>query len=250
MYKYLRAFLSQDQITQVASTVKKGHLIGAKAFDPEIASLQVTLHHNYYQDLQDRMPRLRGGNVQVFNIFADNANARTIKTWYEAAVHDHPDLSAKLTDKGPTYHFGITSNGTIATEDGVIEVDNSLYVGVLTPLRNNQTDPANPADTGSIIARNTQHELPAADMPAASQQSTYKLGNVTWALWKGNSSDPLSTLGPIQAPPKLLKFKTAPPTPAKLHDPAELRTLLRDGPEPAGAGKITMTIPQWLNAKN
>lgn len=250
MYNYLRGFLTQDQITQVASTVKKGHLIGATELAADNASLQVTLHHNYYKDLQDRMPRLRGGDVQVFNIFADSSNANVIKTWFDAAVVANPTLSGKLTDSGPTYHFGITSNGTISTESGVIEVDNSLYVGVLTPLRNNQKDVTNATYTGSIIARNTQHELLAGDMPIASQQSTYSALGQTWAVWKGNSSDSLSTLGPTQATPVFLSYKNAPPAIKVLHQPGELRTVLRDGTEPAGAGKITMTVAQWLNSNN
>ncbi|MFA9439916.1 hypothetical protein ACDA63_09790 [Uliginosibacterium sp. sgz301328] len=250
MYKKLRDNgLTQDQITQVTRTVKKGHLIGATAKDTKNNSLQLTLHHNYYQDLQDRMPRLRGGDVQVFNIFADSSNARVIKSWLDPIIAGSAALTKDFTGTG-SYHFGITSNGTISTESGVIEVDNSLYVGVLTPLRNNQTNPSDATYTGSIIARNTQHELLAADMPDASQQSTYAAQGQTWAVWKGDSADSTSTLGPVQAPPIYLSYKNAPPNPIAMHQPTELRAVLHTGSEPAGAGKITLTTAQWLNSEN
>lgn len=250
MYNKLRTGgLTQDQITQVASTIKKGHLIGATEKNPENASLQVTLHHNYYKDLQDRMPRLRNGDVQVFNLFADSSNARVIKSWLDPIMQGNSSLVASFSGSG-AYHFGITSNGTISTEDGVIEVANSLYVGVLTPLRNNQADINDATYTGSVVAVNTQHELLATDMPVASQQSTYSaLGNL-WAVWKGDSNDSKSTLGPIQATRKYLNFKTAPPAVKALHQPTQLRAVLLDGTEPAGAGKITLTVPQWLNSLN
>lgn len=250
MYNKLRTGgLTQDQITQVASTVKKGHLIGATEKNPENASLQVSLHHNYYKDLQDRMPRLRNGDVQVFNLFADSSNARAIKAWLDPIMQGNSSLVTSFSGSG-AYHFGITSNGTISTEDGVIEVANSLYVGVITPLRNNQADVSDATYTGSVIAVNTQHELLATEMPVASQQSTYSaLGNL-WAVWKGDSSDSKSTLGPIQAARKYLNFKNAPPAVKALHPPEQLRTVLVDGTEPAGAGKINLTVPQWLNPLN
>jgi pectate lyase len=250
MYNKLRTGgLTQDQITQVASTIKKGHLIGATVKNADNPSLQVTLHHNYYKDLQDRMPRLRGGDVQVFNLFADSSNARVIKSWLDPIIQGSSSLAKDFSGSG-AYHFGINSNGTISTEDGVIEVANSLYVGVLTPLRNNQADVNDPTFTGSVVAVNTQHELLATDMPAASQQSTYSaLGNL-WAVWKGDSNDSKSTLGPVQATPKYLSFKNAPPAAKALHQPTQLRTVLVDGAEPAGAGKINLTVAQWLNPLN
>jgi pectate lyase len=250
MYKKLRdGGLTQDQITQVANTVKKGHLIGATAKNSENNSLQVTLHHNYYQDLQDRMPRLRGGDVQAFNILADSSNARAIKAWLDPILLGNTNLAKDFTGTG-SYKFGITSNGTISTEDGVIEVANSLYAGVLTPLRNNQTDVNDPTFTGSVVAANTQHELLASEMPIASQQSTFNaLGNL-WAVWKGDSNFANSTLGPVQAPAKYLSFKAAPPSAKALHAPTALRSVLVSGAEPAGAGKISLTVPQWLNSLN
>jgi len=250
MYKKLRdGGLTQDQITQVTNTIKKGHLIGATAKNSDNASLQVTLHHNYYQDLQDRMPRLRGGDVQAFNILADSANARAIKAWLDPILLGSTNLAKDFTGTG-SYKFGITSNGTISTEDGVIEVANSLYAGVLTPLRNNQTDVNDASFTGSVVAANTQHELLASEMPIASQQSTFNaLGNL-WAVWKGDSNFANSTLGPVQAPAKYLSFKAAPPSAKALHAPTALRSVLVTGAEPAGAGKVTLTVPQWLNSLN
>lgn len=250
MYGKLRdGGLSQDQISQVASTIKKGHLIGSTAKDSKNTSLQVTLHHNYYQDLQDRMPRLRGGDVQVFNLLADSSNARTVKAWLDPIMTGNSNLVKDFSGTG-SYHFGITSNGTISTEDGVIEVANSLYSGVLTPLRNNQTDVNDASFTGSVVAANTQHELLASDMPVASQQSTYSaLGNL-WAVWKGDSNFATSTLGPVQAMPKYLPFKASPPKVKALHPTSALREVLVTGAQPAGAGKISLTVPQWLNSLN
>ena len=251
MYNYLRQFMSQTQIMEVASYQKKGHLIGANDLK-EPTGYAVTLHHNYYKGLMDRMPRLRTGDVQVFNIYADASAARVTKKWFDALVETNKSgLAAKLVDSGPTYHFGITSNGSISTEGGTIEVTNSVYKGVLTPLRNNQSDVTNSAYTGAIRAYGTRHELLSGDDAAymASPQSTYVDSNsVTWMVWQGNSDDSGSSLGPTQATPITFAWHNGtPPTPATLHTATEVPALVTSY---AGASKLSLTAAQWMNANN
>ncbi len=77
MYNYLRSSaigLSKADIIAIAAGQKKGHLVGATEFASDNADLEVTLHHNYYKDMQDRMPRLRGGNAHIYNVVMDNAS--------------------------------------------------------------------------------------------------------------------------------------------------------------------------------
>lgn len=250
MYNYLRQFMSQAQIMEVASYQKKGHLIGANDLK-EPNGYAVTLHHNLYKGLMDRMPRLRSGDVQVFNIYADASGARATKKWFDALVSANPALTAKLTDSGPTYHFGITSNGSISTEGGMVEVSNSYYKGVLTPLRNNQTDASNSAYTGGIRAYASRHELLASDDAAymPNPQSTYADSNGrTWMVWQGNSEDSGSSLGPTQATQISFAWHNGtPPTPKKLHAASEVPALLASY---AGAGRLSLTPAQWMNANN
>ncbi len=250
MYNFLRNYFSKDEIIQVSTTVKKGHLIGALDLK-EPSGYMVTLHHNYYKDLQDRMPRLRTGDVQVFNLFADSSTARITKEMVTKKLADNPALATAIN--AGTYHFGITSNGTISTEGGTIEVTNSLYVGVLTPLRNNQTDVTNPLYTGAIRAFGIQHELLSTDtsyMPVPNGSGYSALG-YSWIVWSGDSASPNSSLGPREATPIVFSWHNGtPPTPKTLHSAAQLKTLLQTGSEPAGAGKLNMTTAQWLNANN
>jgi len=253
MYKFLRNYLTEAQIIQIASTQKKGHLIGATTLG-EKTGYTVTLHHDLYQDLQDRMPRLRSGDVQVFNLYADASNARVIKQWYDAIVAANATLKAKVNpDTGDaTYHFGITSNGSISTEGGMVQVTNSFYKGVQTPLRNNQqcTDNTCSSYTGGIVATGTRHELLSSSDSAymASPQGTYTDTLGTWMYWAGASSDTGSSLGPIQATPITFAWHNGtPPTPLNLHAATDLPTLLTNY---AGAGTVSLTAAQWMNANN
>lgn len=249
MYNFLRGFYSQEEIVAITLPQKKGHLIGSNNLEG-LTSYTVTLHHNHYKDLQDRMPRLRGGDVHGYNLYIDSSNARIVKELRDNVAAANPALASALAS---TYQFNVTSNASISTEGGAVQIESSVYFGVLTPLRNNQTDITNPAYTGAIRAFDIQHILLASDtqyMPVSSQQSTFVDRGFTWATWHGDSSAPDSTLGPTQAPQIPFAFRNGPITYAYTLDPISSLGALLSGPQGAGAGKLGLTTAQWLNVAN
>ncbi len=249
MYNLLRTYFSQEQVVAIALPQKKGHLIGSTDLEG-ITSYTVTLHHNLYKDLQDRMPRLRGGDVHGYNLFVDSSNARIVKDMRDGIVAANPPLATALSSQ---YSFSVTSQGSISTEGGAVQIESSVFWGVLTPFRNNQTDVNNPAYTGAIQGSDILHILFASDtsfMPAASQQMTFSDRGFVWASWQGNSDDPLSSLGPRQAPQIPFAWHNGGLTYLYSMDPVETLGPLLSGPQGAGAGKIGLTTGQWLNVTN
>jgi len=251
MYNVLRGLFTPQQIVDIALPQKKGHLIGSNNLEG-LTTYTVTLHHNLYKDLQDRMPRLRGGDVHAYNLYVDSSNARIVKAMRDGIVAANPTLAAPLSS---TYSFGITSQASISTEGGAVEVRDSVFFGVLTPFRNNQTDVNNPVYTGAIRGLNIQHILLATDtafMPV--QQSTFSERGFEWATWTGNSDATGSSLGPTQAPQIAFDWENdwhngTPTYPMTINTLAELPGLLT-GAQGAGAGKIGMTTQQWLQVAN
>ncbi len=250
MYNVLRnGGFSAQQVIDVALPQKKGHLIGSNNLEG-LTSYTITLHHNYYRDLQDRMPRLRGGDVHGYNLYVDSSNARIVKAMRDALVAGNPALASQLAS---TYSFGITSNGSISTEGGAVQIDSSIFFGVLTPFRNNQTDVTNPVYTGAIRGFDIQHILLASDtqfMPEASQEVTFTDRGFLWASWQGDSTDANSSLGPTQAPQIEFNWHNGTPVYPITLDPIATLPALLTGPQGAGAGKIGMTTAQWLNVAN
>ncbi|MCR8635712.1 fibronectin type III domain-containing protein [Paenibacillus radicis (ex Xue et al. 2023)] len=223
MYKFLRdQGLSVEDIIAVAAGQKKQHLVGATEFDSKNPNLQVTLHHNYYKDMQDRMPRLRGGNVHAYNIVMDSAN-----NW-AAKKRINSTQEAAISAKG--YHFGVTSNGAISTEGGAVLVENSEIVDVFYPMRNNQVDAAKSQYTGKILAKDT----------------IYSLDGVTF---RGNSDTLNSPMTPVPATPLEFSWSgmTDLPYTYTLDDPSTVKSRLtaEDG---AGAGKLAWPKANWLLA--
>lgn len=216
MYKFLRDNkLSQETIMAVAAPQKKTHLIGATEMASDNKDLEVTLHHNYYLDSQDRLPRLRAGNAHAYNIVMDSRGA------YEASKLIPSSVATAIKSKG--YSFQITSNGAISTEGGAVLVENSVILGIKYPLRNNQKSASNTAYTGKIKAVDT----------------IYEYGNTTY---RGNSTDKNSPLSP--EPANSLTFSwngfSKLPYSYQLDDPSTLQASLQ---KMTGSGVISIN---WL----
>lgn len=223
MYNYLRSSavgLSKADIIAISSPQKKGHLVGSTSFDSANANLSMTLHHNLYKDIQDRMPRLRGGNAHAYNIVMDATGARAAKSKITSA------MAAAISSKG--YHFDIISNGAISTESGAVLVEKSVIQDVQFPVRNNQTDPADATYTGKIRVTDTMYSLDGSSFRGSSDTSGSPLSPVPAAVksfsWNGFSSLPYS-------------YTT--------DDPATLSARLT-GSSGAGAGKLTWSKDNWL----
>ena len=118
--------------------------------DTNNATLTMTFHHLWLINVWDRcVPRLRAGNVHDYDIYAD-ANvllaAKNLRNARAAAMS-----TANQNTLNNTYSIDPPMNGAISTEGGAILLEKSVYLETLTPLRNNQTDPSNPAYTGKIL---------------------------------------------------------------------------------------------------
>src|SRR5215510_11585123 len=230
MYDFLRSNgFSAEDIIAISRSQKKGHLVGANELDPANANHQLTLHHNYYLNMQDRLPRLRAGNAHAYDIYVNNAEAFAAKGARDAIVAAMtPSNAAKLNGSNATYSFDVVLNGAISTEGGAVLLEKSQLIGVIFPLRNNQKDASLTQYTGKILALDT----------------LYQLGGL---VFRGDSNTPDSPLAPVPAPELAFSwngFATLPYV-YTTHDPTQLPLLLT-GAEGAGAGRLIWTKENWL----
>jgi pectate lyase len=230
MYDFLRSNgFSVEDIIAISRSQKKGSLVGANELDPANANHQVTLHHNYYLNMQDRLPRLRAGNAHAYDIYVNNAEAFAAKGMRDATVAAMtPSNAAKLNGSNATYSFDVVLNGAISTEGGAVLLEKSQLIGVVFPLRNNQKDASLTQYTGKILALDT----------------LYQLGGL---VFRGDSNTPDSPLAPVPAPELAFSwngFATLPYV-YTTHDPTQLPLLLT-GAEGAGAGRLIWAKENWL----
>ncbi|MFK4343553.1 MULTISPECIES: family 16 glycoside hydrolase [unclassified Paenibacillus] len=223
MYAYLRSSavgLSKEDIIDIAAGQKKAHLIGATEMAADNADLAVTLHHNYYKDIQDRMPRLRAGNAHAYNIVMDDAGLARAKNRITS------DMAKAIAAKG--YHFDVVGNGAISTENGAVLLEKSYLIDVFSPVRNNQKDPKKDDYTGKIKAEDV-------------------IFSDNGKVFRGGSEDANSPLAPYPVKGKNFSWNgfTTLPYSYTAEDPENLVAQLqaKDG---AGAGKLNWSSENWL----
>ncbi|MGC4072015.1 MAG: immunoglobulin domain-containing protein [Nibricoccus sp.] len=231
MYNFLRTNgFSIDDIATIIQGHDKTHLIGANEKDAENNNHTVTFHHQWHLNPWDRLPRLRGGNVHNYNLFVDARAGRAAKMIRDARANA---LTTALRNTlNNTYNFNPFLNGSISTEGAAILVEKSVYLDVITPLRNNQTNVNDASYTGKILALDTICQM------------TSNAGVTTTV--RGNSTDAGNPMGPFQA--AIIPFSWnlsggVLPYSAPMDDPAGLENIVTAG---AGAGKLSWPKENWL----
>jgi pectate lyase len=229
MYNFLRnnGFSTTD-IVSVIQGHDKTHLIGATSLDSQNANFTVTLHHEWFINPWDRLPRLRAGNVHDYNLYVDDTAGLAAKRLRDARAAAMSTANRNTLNN--TYSFNPFLNGSISTENGAMLVEKSVYIDCLTPLRNNQTDPSNPTYTGKVKALDTIYQMDST-------------------IIRGNSTDPGNPLGPFQAP--VIPFSwnlpgNQLPYSYTMDDPAQLQSIITSPTAGAGAGVVTWAKTNWL----
>lgn len=229
MYNFLRTNgFSVEDIIAVSRSQKKGHLIGANEFDTANLNHRVTLHHNYYLNMQDRLPRLRGGNAHAYNVYVNNTQALAAKDLRNARVAVMSSTNAARLTGSSGYSFDVTLNGAISTESGAVLLEKSQIVDVLSPMRNNQVSASQPEYTGKILALDTLYQRRGI-------------------VFRGDSTTPGSPLAPVPAPELAFSWNgfAVLPYSYTTDDPSQLPSLLT-GSEGAGAGSLFWPKENWL----
>lgn len=138
---YRRLGMTKEELVTLLSFQKKGHLIGSGEFNDENKYYTVTLSNNQYINILDRIPRLRGGDVHMYNVIHDATEANEFRTYVNTK-----------------YGISFTNQGIVTTENGAVMMENSVFKGVNSPIRNNQKSGAN-GYTGKYLIKDSIYQL-------------------------------------------------------------------------------------------
>jgi pectate lyase len=120
-YDSLRtAGIEVADIELLASFQKKGFNFGNTTDGEGFESITVTFHHLKVENLQDRFPRIRKGDVHLYAVSLDN--------------HDLFAFSIRVNDP----LISLVNQGIVTTEQGSVLMENSRFAYVQIPIKNHQ----------------------------------------------------------------------------------------------------------------
>ncbi|MBE0700351.1 MAG: InlB B-repeat-containing protein, partial [Acholeplasmataceae bacterium] len=153
-YSYYNAMrnagMSMEEIMQVNSYQKKGFLLGGSAL--RVGNLfTLTIYNSYIKNLQDRFPRLRGGDVHLFNNIYDATDVYDTRNEVRSL---YPTLFSQSI-----YNRQLTNQALVTTENGAIMMENSIIKGVTQVIKSNQVNTGHPQMTGKYLVYDSLFEL-------------------------------------------------------------------------------------------
>lgn len=153
-YSYYNAMrnagMSMSEIMQLNSYQKKGFLLGGSELRAGNV-FTLTIYNSYIKNLQDRFPRLRGGDVHIFNTIYDATDVYNSRNEVRAL---YPSLFSQSI-----YNRQLTNQALVTTENGAIHMENSIIMGVTQVIKSNQVGRDHPLMTGKYLVTDSLYIL-------------------------------------------------------------------------------------------
>lgn len=144
-YKALRdgGYTFEDILYGLAIPQKKGFLFGDDAKYTENdyifnLKLKVSLANCKMTDLEDRLPKLRGGNAYMYNCVVDNS------TYYSYREKLKPGASSKVTKVNSSWKCALTSQGIVCGNGGSVKAESCIFRGIAELVDHNDSKNSSP----------------------------------------------------------------------------------------------------------
>ena len=193
-YNALRdAGITFEQILYgIAIPQKKGFLCGDSGngksdYDYNL-SLQISFANCKFTNLEDRIPKLRGGNAVMYDCIVDSSQYYTYRTQLK-----NLSAASKVGAVNSSWKCGLVSQGIVCGNGGSVYAQNCIYKGIETLLKNNdkggttEGEITRPVDGGYKFV-NCSYQKRETDAPTTnfSDTTNLKAGNFVWRTSDGS----------------------------------------------------------------
>lgn len=176
----------EDILYGIAIPQKKGFLCGddAKETDADYTynlSLQVSFANCKFTNLEDRIPKLRGGNAYMYNCIVDSSQYYGYRTTLRGI-----SAASKVAAVNFAWKCGLVSQGIVCGSGGSVKAENCIFKGVEYLLKNNDSKAKGEYVNGGYQLVNCSYQKGAADTvyTGSSSDSGNKFTNDTAAKLK------------------------------------------------------------------
>ncbi|MDE6660606.1 MAG: InlB B-repeat-containing protein [Anaeroplasmataceae bacterium] len=158
----------EDILYGIAIPQKKGFLLGDDAkFSGSYENaddynfnlkLKVSFSNCIFKNIEDRLPKLRGGNAYLYNCLVDSSQYYTYR--------------AKLTSQGAKtvvtrvksdWKCALVSQGIVCGNGGSVKAENTIFRGIDTLLKHNDTKNVSPYVDGGFELTNCSYQKGTTD---------------------------------------------------------------------------------------
>ncbi|MCM1438052.1 MAG: hypothetical protein NC131_02410 [Roseburia sp.] len=163
----------EDILYGLAIPQKKGFLCGDSGnghsdYDMNL-SLQISFANCYFKNLEDRLPKLRGGNAVMYNCIVDSSQYYTYRTKLKSA-----NAESKVKTVKNNWKCALVSQGIVCGNGGSFYGENCIFKGIETLLKNNDS-----GGSPNLYAEDGKTVIGTTSRPA---NGGYKLLNCRYRL--------------------------------------------------------------------
>lgn len=150
IYNMLRseAGLTKEEIMNIYNCQCKVFNFGTKEFQEDNSKQNITIHNSKFKNVKSRIPRVRGGNVHVYNIYVDNSE---LKDYYD---YIDEKVISELKNQYADMIYDI-NRGVLSTEGATVIIENSIFENVDKPiLESTEENSGDGKYKGNVIVKN------------------------------------------------------------------------------------------------
>lgn len=139
-YMYYRTLrnsgLSFDDIFYgIAIPQKKAFLDGDSGDEYKYnLNLTVSIGYCYFKNIEDRLPKVRGGNAYMYNCLIDNFDYIEYRDKLKAL-----NVQSTVQSLNSTWKCGLVSQGIVCGNGGSVMAENTIFRGINSLLKNNDS---------------------------------------------------------------------------------------------------------------
>ena len=186
----------EDILYGIAIPQKKGFLCGddAKQDNADYTynlSLQVSFANCKFTNLEDRIPKVRGGNAYMYNCVVDSSQYYSYRTTLRAM-----NAAVKVSAVSSSWKCGLVSQGIVCGSGASVKAENCIYRGIEYLLKNNDSKATGDYQKGGYQLVNCSYQKGANDTVyvGSSSDTNAKFTNsststLTTALFKWHTAD-------------------------------------------------------------
>ncbi|MDE7084115.1 MAG: hypothetical protein K2O81_02595, partial [Clostridia bacterium] len=204
-YKALRkgGISFEDILYGLAIPQKKGFLCGDSGNGKEDydynLSLRISFANCTFKNIEDRLPKLRGGNAYMYNCVVDSSQYYEYRTKLRNAA-----AASKVTAVNSSWKCALVSQGIVCGNGGSFKAENCVFKGIEYLLKNNdkggtsEGDKVRPVDAGyqlvNCIYQQSANTAPTATNFTNSSTATLKTENFEWHTKTGEAPFKISAV--------------------------------------------------------